>query len=338
MSNTSLYVLEAELFDYISIQIDRYFALFIFFFAVIGNILNILVLSQPTLRSNPCAWLFLTSSIANLITVLFALTTRIMAGWGTDPTDTQGWICKLRAFILFSSRTTAFWLIALATVDRCLASSPNAAHRRINTLKNIQLSFILVVIVSVLLYSQMFYCYEANLILTPLKCYGKSAACRLFTDVAYGCVSILLPLFCMIFFGMRTIYHIHQVQTRVHPMHVTTAGHCNTTTLGSREHSSTPWKKQDRHLFLMLIVQVIIQSTLTIPQVVAKFYISATINEEQTPLKLSVDHFFYNFALLLSFLANGMPFYIYTLCGGNIFRQPLLNLTNMVIAIIRQRR
>ncbi|CAF0913775.1 unnamed protein product [Adineta ricciae] len=338
MFNTSLYASEAELFDYLSIQMDRYFALFIFFFAVIGNTLNILVLSQPTLRSNPCAWLFLTSSIANLITVLFALTTRIMAGWGTDPTDTQGWICKLRAFILFSSRTIAFWLIALATVDRCMASSPNAAHRRMNTLKNIQKIFLLVVIVSILLYSQIFYCYEANLILTPLKCYGKSPACRLFTDVAYGCVSILLPLLCMIVFGMRTIYHIHQVQSRVQPVHVTNADHHQPTTAGSREHSHNPWKKHDRHLFLMLIVQVIIQSILTIPQVIAKFYISATMGDEQTPLKLSIDHFLYNFALLLSFLANGMPFYIYTLCGGNIFRQPLLNLTNMIIAALRQRR
>ncbi|CAF4085603.1 unnamed protein product, partial [Adineta steineri] len=89
MSNISSYENTVELFDNLTVQIDRYFTVFIFIFAVVGNSLNVLVLSQRTLRSNPCAWLFLTSTIADLISVLFGLTTRILAGWATDPTNTK---------------------------------------------------------------------------------------------------------------------------------------------------------------------------------------------------------------------------------------------------------
>ncbi len=38
----------------------------------------------------------------------------------------------------------------------------------------------------------MLYCYEANLVNTPLTCYGKTPICRIFTDIAYGIISVLI--------------------------------------------------------------------------------------------------------------------------------------------------
>ncbi|CAF3701685.1 unnamed protein product, partial [Rotaria sordida] len=76
-----------ETLEYISKQFNRYFSIFIFLFGTIGNILNCFVLSQSTLRLNPCAYLFLISSIANMISIIFGLTTRILAGWNMGLTD-----------------------------------------------------------------------------------------------------------------------------------------------------------------------------------------------------------------------------------------------------------
>ncbi|CAF0746286.1 unnamed protein product [Adineta steineri] len=331
MSNISSYENTVELFDNLTVQIDRYFTVFIFIFAVVGNSLNVLVLSQRTLRSNPCAWLFLTSTIADLISVLFGLTTRILAGWATDPTNTNSLLCKFRGFILFSSRTTAFWLIALATVDRWIASSRNARYRQMNTLKNIKICFIIVVFISILIYSQIFYCYKANLVNTPLKCYGKSFVCQVISDTFYGGISVILPLILMIVFGLKTIFNIHQIQIRVHPRQIPIVGQNNSSKNIHSKEQSVHWKKQDRHLFSVLITQVIVQGILTLPQVVAKVYITSTTFQIQTPLKLSFDRFIYNIALLLSFVANGMPFYIYTLCGGSSFQKPLLHIIHVII-------
>ncbi|CAF4138465.1 unnamed protein product, partial [Adineta steineri] len=72
----------------ISNDLNRYFGIFVFLFGLIGNILNILVLSQRPLRSNPCALLFLASSVSNLIAIVSGLFTRILSGWNLDPTST----------------------------------------------------------------------------------------------------------------------------------------------------------------------------------------------------------------------------------------------------------
>jgi hypothetical protein len=118
--------------------INRYFATIIFIFGVIGNILNISVLSQKLLRSNSCAVLFCGSSVAGLISLISGLTPRVLAAWITDLSETIEWICKIRGFVLFTSRAIAFWLITLATVDRWLLSCADAHRRQFSTVKNAQ--------------------------------------------------------------------------------------------------------------------------------------------------------------------------------------------------------
>ncbi|CAF4650898.1 unnamed protein product, partial [Rotaria sp. Silwood2] len=105
-----------------------------------------------------------------------------------------GWVCKLRAFLVFTTRTIAPWLILLATVDRWLLSSINAHRRQKGTLKNAQQWIIIIVILSVLLYVQQLYCYEANLIDTPLQCYGKTVAYRYLTGLSFAIMTIIFPL------------------------------------------------------------------------------------------------------------------------------------------------
>ncbi|CAF1330115.1 unnamed protein product [Adineta ricciae] len=121
-SNSSDAILIANLLS-ISTEMNRYFPILIFLLGTVGNILNCLALSQRTLRSNPCASFFLASSFSNLITLISGVAIRLLAGWNADLTDTNNWICKIRIFVLFTSRTAASWLITFATIDRWLSSS-----------------------------------------------------------------------------------------------------------------------------------------------------------------------------------------------------------------------
>ncbi|CAF4649838.1 unnamed protein product [Rotaria sp. Silwood2] len=152
-----------EILNNVSIQFNRYFSIFIFIFGTIGNVLNCFVLSQPTLRINPCAYLFLISSIANMISIMFGLTTRILSGWNMDLTDTNNLICKIRVFIMFVSRTTAFWLIAFATIDRWFSSCSQYQRRQRSSLKNAQRGTISITILSIIVYCQVIYCYQSNI-------------------------------------------------------------------------------------------------------------------------------------------------------------------------------
>ncbi|CAF3864881.1 unnamed protein product, partial [Rotaria sp. Silwood1] len=113
-----------------AIQLNRYFGIFILLFGMVGNVLNTCVLSQGALRLNPCAWLFLVSSIANGIGILAGVTTRPLSTWSADLTNTNQFLCKFRAFLLFNGITIGSWLIMLATIDRWLSSNVNAIQRQ----------------------------------------------------------------------------------------------------------------------------------------------------------------------------------------------------------------
>ncbi|CAF1081920.1 unnamed protein product [Rotaria sordida] len=138
MSSTSDASLIAALKN-ASTQLNRYFAIFIIIFGVVGNTINICVLSRRPLRSNPCAWLFLASSIANGIGILASVISRPLSTWSADLTNTNQFLCKLRAFLLFNATTIGSWLIMLATVDRWLSSNIDANKRQRSTLKNAQI-------------------------------------------------------------------------------------------------------------------------------------------------------------------------------------------------------
>ncbi|CAF1047265.1 unnamed protein product [Rotaria sp. Silwood1] len=305
----------------ISAHINRYLSIIILLFGTVGNIFNCLVLSQKSLRKNPCSWLFLVSSIISLITLISGVAVRLMAGWSADLTDTVPWLCKFRIFVLFVSRTIASWLIMLATLDRWLASCIDANRRYMSTLKNAQRGTLLIVFLSSLVYAQIFYCYEANLSNAPLKCYGKTIWCRLLIDFTFTVVSILIPSLLMFIFGLMTILNIrHSAQRRIQPMSISLM--VQEMTINGQQQR---WKKTDKHLLYMLLIQVILLTLFSLPQAIQNIYANSTRNESRTPLQSAINNFVFNLFLLLTYVTNGMPFYIYTLAGGTIFRKTLLD-------------
>ncbi|CAM4782779.1 unnamed protein product [Rotaria magnacalcarata] len=294
---------------------------------MIGNILNCFVLSQPNLRLNPCAYLFLISSLTNMISITFGLSTRILSGWNMNFTDSNTLMCKFRAFVMLTSRTTSFWLIAFATIDRWFSSCCQYQRRQMSSLKNAQRGTIIIIILSILLYSQILYCYEANITSTPLKCYGKSAECRLLTDIIYALITILFPLLIMCIFGLMTISNIRQTYYVILFKRTNTGSdNENKRTLVLTNRQRERWKKIDRYLRHVLLVQTILLTVFTLPQVIEKIYTTLTANPSKSSLHNTIDKFIYNFVLLLTYVASGMPFYIYTLSGGSIFRNALRNL------------
>ena len=320
-SNSSDGILIATL-NSLSAQLNRYLSIGIFLFGTVGNLLNCIALAQPRLRSNPCASLFLASSVASLITLVSGVAVRLLAGWSLDLTDTVGWLCKLRIFVLFTSRTIASWFIMLATVDRWLSSSVDVQRRQRSSLKNAQRGMIGVISLACLAYGQIFYCYEANLINSPLKCYGRTIWCRLLIDSEFTTISVLIPSILMLFFGLKTILAIRRsARRRVQPMTlsvVTQVGSNN----NRKVHRS---KKTDQSLFVMLFVQVILLTLFSLPQATQNLYGNLTRNEFKSSLQIAINNFVFNLFLLLTYVTNGMPFYIYTLTGGSVFRTALVN-------------
>lgn len=316
MSNQTMHLVQQ--LNNVSYQFNRYFSLLIFTFGTVGNILNCLVLSRNPLRKNPCAFLFLTASLASLVSIVSGLTTRMLAGWAVDLTATVDWLCKFRAFVLFTSRTVALWSITLASLDRWLSSSRDSNLRKQSTLKKTYRNLVLVLLVSILLYIHIFICYEANLVVnSPLRCYGKNIPCRLITDLTYAILSVQAPIIVTIVFGLLTIMNVRYSYHRVF---------VNTTTPSDnvRAKLNLKWKKTDSQLLLMVIIQAILYSFFTLPQAIQRMYSTFTEQNPRSSLETAIENLVFNLLLLLTYFSSGIPFYLFTLCGNTIFRKTLI--------------
>jgi hypothetical protein len=314
------------LLNNVSMQLNRYFGIFIFLFGTIGNIINTLVLSQRPLRTNPCAWLFLVSSIVYFISILVGLIPRFLSTWNADVTSANQVLCKIRSFIFFNSFTVAFWLIVLATVDRWLSSSIDVNRRQRSTLKNAQRGLILIIIVSTIIETQQLYCYEANLINAPIKCYTKTLMCGIVSDICFALIIVLFTVLLMFIFGLMIISNVRQTRARLQPIATTIedgVGHKTTTTNIERQNQQ---RKTDHHLLIMLFVQVLLILVFTLPIALSKLYTTITRNTPKSALQNTIENFIFNFFLLLGNIPSAMPFYIYILSGGRVYRKALFNL------------
>lgn len=311
-------------------QLNFYFGMFIYAFGISGNLLNILILSQKQLRSNPCIMIFIASSIAGIVAIVSGLTSRVLSGVTTDLSATINWICKLRGFILFASRAATYWLIMLSTFDRWLLSSMDAHRRQLSSKKTSLRGIFLVVFVSIVFHSQLFYCYEANLVGTPLRCFTRNLPCRLLNDLIFSIIAVLCPLALILIFGLMTIYNLSKTRGRVGPATVTAPSNPRRK---SSEHDRRQkrLKQLDHHLLLMVFVQVIFLALFTLPLSVHRLYATLTMNVSKSPLQSMIEEFIYQIALICTFLATGMPFYVNTLSGGSVFRKAIISLRDSIL-------
>ena len=301
-------------------KVNRYASILIFLFGVLGNLLNILVLSKKQIRINPCAWLFLVSSIANLFAIISGITTRMLSGWAVDPTTTISWLCKLRTFVMLVSRASGSWLIVLAVVDRWLKSCSDVNRRQRSRIQNAQCATVLVFVVISVLYVHIFYCYEANLKVTPLACYYRNHACLTITDVIVSFMGVVFPIIIMTILGVITVINIRQFYRRIRPSLVGQHGPKDNHPIDDKKIK----RKNDRTLLKMLFIQVILLVTFSLPLIIQK--VDTFFRPRKSPSEVAIDSLFYNIALLSTYVTNGMPFYIYTLCGGSVFRKALFDL------------
>jgi hypothetical protein len=318
------------LINNVSSQVNRYLTLFTFLFGTIGNLLNIIVLSQPRLRLNPCVLYFLGSSISSLGILLIGLPSHIIAGWiSSDPSNTIPWFCKMRIFLLYSFRTTSVWLLVFATIDRWFSSSAKIHRRRLSSIKVACRSIIIICISSFILWAQSIYCYDANTPDAPLKCYGKSDVCRSFNDTVYASSTVAIPSLFMLIFGLLTIHNINQSRRAIQPV-VITVTNISQVTRVKRKIS----RRNERSLTRMLLLQVIILALCSLPQAIDQFYLTATIDVDKTQLRTAIENFIVNFNLSLTYIGNGISFYLYTL-NGTVFRQALIRFIHLTITQLK---
>jgi len=131
----------------------------------------------------------------------------------------------------------------------------------------------------------------------------------------------MFPLIFMTVFGLLTISNLRQRRYCLQGRKYSHERHVNRKTLIFLDQQRQRWKKLERYLQHMLCLQVISLIILTLPQVIHKLYFTLTYRWDKSTIEYELNRILYQFELLLPYLENALPFYIYTLAGGKIFRR-----------------
>ncbi|CAF3442044.1 unnamed protein product [Rotaria sp. Silwood1] len=244
-------------FTLATMQINRHLALFVLLFGTVGNLLNIWVLSERSLSHNPCSTYLWWSSLSSVIFIWSGILTRVLQGYSFNwPNENQP-LCKIRLFILIVCFSVSAWSLVGASIDRYLRSSVIVKFRNLSTVQTARQLLIIIITVSVLIFLEVFYCYNASVPNVPVACYSQSLSCRLYNDWMLILICTVIPSFFMAVFGSLTVRNI---RTRI----VQPAAHVelphNTT------YQNLRLRLNDRNISHMLLIQVSFKFLLCVEQ------------------------------------------------------------------------
>ena len=85
---------------------------------IIGHVLNLIILTRRSLRTNPCSLYFFAATAVNIFIVLVVIPFRILVGtFNIDPTVYNEPLCKIQVCTFSIARALGLWLIALACIE-----------------------------------------------------------------------------------------------------------------------------------------------------------------------------------------------------------------------------
>lgn len=229
-----------------AITLTRIMVPAIMFVGILGNSMNIAVLTRPALYKHACSHYFLVLAINNLFYTSVVLTYRVLAdGFQIDPTKNSLITCKLFTYINHVSAVLGPYFIVLASIDRYCASS---LHHRIRKISDVKVSRWIILFTFLLIAA--FYSNTAILIdVQSTDTFG----CRIRADSVYKQIYPIIQVFSfgflapclMIIFGILTILNTKRIV--VAPIAVSS------------------FRRTESQLVRMLLIQVITHILLVIP-------------------------------------------------------------------------
>jgi hypothetical protein len=273
--------------NFITRELNRYIPLPLLVLGTIGNILNILVFTRPTLRTNPCSLYFVSSSIVNFISLYIGLITPFLALYGLDPTQKNSALCKIRYYLRFTAITLSTWFILFACLDRFLSTS---AHANLRSWSSLRLAKRIIPIASIIAflfpYTQVFYCYTTY---QKTFCTNVNNICKLSNDITLLVLNSGFPPILMVILSILTIRNVKSL------------------------HRINLHQRRDVALTRILLIQVIILVLFAVPITSQKIYGAATMFNTKSSLTTAVDSLFNQITTELSYINSSTAFYIYSL-------------------------
>ncbi len=277
---------------------------FLIAFGTFGNVLNLIVFTRRTLRTNPCSMYFLAGSINNLFATYVVILSRYLSiNWNLDISTRNNVFCKLRLLFVYVSLNLVLWFIILASADRFFSSSKSVRLRQLSSLPMARKSIVLSTILMYLIYVHVLIFGRSGTASSPF-CNFYSDTYNLFFNFFFLIVANILPLALMCVFGILIIHNVHGIHNRVAPQ--------------NNDAQTERMRTNDRQLFKMLVFQLLITALLITPYATINVYnaiFSTILKQTRSPLGDAIYTLSFTIGRLLSYSNAVVGFYIYTLSG-----------------------
>ena len=293
-------------------ELTRIFVPIIIIIGVVSNLLNIILLTRPTLIHHACSLYFLALAITNLFYSSLLLICNLLAdGYQLDLSKNSVAFCKIISYLLNLCPNLSVYFIVLASIDRYCASSISARMRRLSNLHVARRSIgILIIVLSI------FFIY--TLIAFDIVDNGMRL-CTIQSDILFNQIFLILNIilyviiapFSMIFFGFLTIYNTKQV--RVIPAGI------------------LRYRRTEGQLSRMLLLQVGTHVILILPFCIIFFMLILPISMIST---INFE-FAYIVCKIPFYLSVTTAFFLYVL-SARVYRDELLRLCNKIYPFRQQ--
>jgi hypothetical protein len=281
----------------------------IMFIGIIGNSLNIVVLTRPALYNHACSRYFLALACNNLFFTSVMLVYRLLAdGYQHDVTKLSLLSCKLVTYLYQTSVLFSGYFIVLASIDRYCASSISAHLRKFSNVKVTRWTILFVIIVIILFYLN-------TAILVDLRA-TDAFGCHIRGDTIYKQIYPVMQIVIfaiaapglMALFGIMTIYNTKRA--RVIP------------------NAFSRYRRTENQLAVMLLLQVGTYIVLTMPTSVTYLMLVFPNTIETT----SGFYFARITSQLFLYFSFATPFLLY-LISARTYRKELVQLLYRILRL-----
>ncbi|CAF1301530.1 unnamed protein product [Adineta ricciae] len=262
----------------------------------ISCILNLMVFTRNNLRKNPCTIYLIAINIIDLSYIYSAFFLLILAsGYNIDPTTYSTFFCRFRYYIGFILLVYEPSCLILASVDRTLITSRNAATRRHSTCRMAVINIIAVCVFWTIFHIHVWIGMQI-LQFGPniFVCYFNPGAYETFisyyTLMIHGAV---LPSL-MLTFGFWTWKNLRRVR------HATQSGRTTNTAVVTTGRPQILQTK-DQQLIRMVLMEIMVYILCKYPIVIFHIYQEITEYNEKSPERQLIEQ---NLVILTIFTSS----------------------------------
>ena len=262
-------------------QYTLYIGYFLLIIGIIGNFLNIVLLSSVrSYRCQPSTFYFLIASIFNLIVIVVGLFSRLLEfGHGFDWSNSSLFWCKFRSYFITSVPLIPVYCQCFATLDQYFVTSKNVQLRQLSQITRAYWTSFILILISLLHGIPFYLNYQISI--ETKKCLCTNLSLLIYLAVFVLGIHLVLPTIFILVFGYLTYRNINRSIALTN-------------------------QQADRQLTMMVFMQILLIISTAIPYATYQIYSFITIAKIKDSNRILIELFVMTIVSLNTYVYSGV--------------------------------